>query len=324
MTSPRFQRPTAAHGGFTLIEVLSAVVLSSIVIATAVAFQINLGNAMKSSRERLRTERHAVALLDRIARDLRGAYFITPSEGGDQRAHPWVFRTEQHFGTDDSPADALKFVTRNYVSPGLDEHSSDLAVVAYYLSPMPDAPAFELVRWRSTHMPIAYEPDFPELDDPDVQVMGEGIAMFGITLIDDTGAELPFWDGVRLGSRAGLPNAVRLEIVMADPVALEEARFEAEPGDDFEPEIDFDSGEAHRIFSKLVVLPLRPLDWAFLESDLEVDLAGLGGQAIAGEDGEDGDESEDDDAFAPLGVDDDGFDFDEDEDFEEEDDDFLS
>ncbi len=282
-----------------MIEVLAAVLLTSIVIGVAVAFQINLGTSMNMSRERLRTERQVVALLDRIARDLMGAYFIVPAEGGNQSRHPWIFLASRQFADAEAeaPSDALKFVTRNHQSQGLDTHSSDLAVVAYFLNPMPDAPAYELLRWRSTHMPMEYDPSFPDPDDPDAQIMGEGILKFAITMIDQAGVETPFWDSVRAGSRRGLPNAVRLDLAIADPSKLEEATLEQDDGGfgrdiEFEPPFDVDE-ENLKTFSKLIVLPLKPLDWSFLESEVNA-AAGLNGET----DDMDGDgipDSEDDD-----------------------------
>ncbi len=287
-TPIRAHRPS--HRGFTLIEVLAAVLLTSIVISVAVAFQINLGSSMKGSRERLRTERHAVALLDRIARDLMGAYFIVPSEGGNQRKHPWIFLTAHDFADEESPADALKFMTRNYQPQSLDDHASDLAVVAYFLNPMRDLPAYELLRWRSTHMPTDYDPTFPSVTDPETAVMGEGLAYFGIRLYDEAGADVTKWDSVMAGSRTGLPQAVRLEISMVDPVVLEEAA-QRDEDQDFDTEFDLEHpDEERKVFSKLVVLPLRSLDWTFLEAEVDATAGGAGDEAGDGIPNEDDDE----------------------------------
>jgi len=287
-----------------LIEVVAAVLLTAIVISVAVAFQINLGSAMQSARERLRTDRQAIALLDRIERDLRGAYYIVPREGGNQRAHPWVFLTTHDFVAEDENSDGLKFITRNYQPRSLDGHASDLAVVAYYLSPMEDVPAYQMLRWRSTHMPQTYDPEFPGIDDPDAYVIGEGITRFGFSMIDDKGTEVPKWDSVLAGARKGLPIAVRLEISMLDPRVLEEAQTR----DDFDPAFDDVESESEpQVFSKLVPLPLRPLDWSFLESDT------LGTDLPQGDEAEDGDEDSDEDGGEADERDDD--DDDEDDDF---------
>lgn len=344
MSGRRFRRAR----GFTMIEVLAAVLLTSIVISVAVAFQINLGSSMKLSRERLRTERQAVALLDRISRDLMGAYFIQPKEGAAQSPQrPWIFLTAREYAAEEAPSDRLKFITRNYQSQGLDEHSSDLATIAYFLYPMEDLPAYELLRWRSTRLPVGYDPTFPAIDDPDTLVMGEGIASFGFTMVDHAGGEVTEWDSLRAGARQGLPFGVRIEIAMQDPEVLEEARYNDFDGAEFDAEFEVELGEEPeesglKTFSKLVVLPLRPLDWSFLEAEVDAAAGGVAEEDLDGDgipDSEDDDIdgdgilNEDDDDLDADGAgiedfgDDDPFGFgddDEDEDEEEFDDDFFS
>ena len=54
------------RSGFTLIEVLAAVFLTSIVIASAVAFYINLSDATRVASQRTREGRHAVSGVPRV------------------------------------------------------------------------------------------------------------------------------------------------------------------------------------------------------------------------------------------------------------------
>ena len=147
------RHPKRRRAGFTLIEVLGAVLLSAIVITIVLSFQINLGSAMQNSRERLREQRQAVALLDRVARDLLGSYFIAPSQlQATTQQSPWIFLTVQDFleeQNDPKSSNAIKFITRNYVPASFEGHSSDLAVVAYYIEPQEDRPGYKLMRWRT-------------------------------------------------------------------------------------------------------------------------------------------------------------------------------
>lgn len=263
MTGPKRHLAPRTVRGFTMIEVLAAVLLTSIVISVAVSFQLNLGTTTAIARERLRTQRHAVALLDRISRDLAGAYFIAATDSAARKTNPWIFLSDRHF-SEDGNADAIKFITRNYRPQDLDGHNSDLAVVAYYLNPMEDSRGYELMRWRKPHMPQAYDPTFPELDDPDADVVGENLAYFGLSMIDVTGAEVPEWNSSLKQGRAALPIGVTIEIAMLDPREID-ADPDADEDDDFDPDDENELGA--NIYSKTVVLPLRPLDWAFLESE---------------------------------------------------------
>jgi len=273
VTGPKRHLAPRTVRGFTMIEVLAAVLLTSIVISVAVSFQLNLGTTTTMARERLRTQRHAVALLDRISRDLAGAYFIAATDSAARKTNPWIFLSDRHF-SEDGNADAIKFITRNYRPQDLDGHNSDLAVVAYYLNPMEDSRGYELMRWRQPHMPQVYDPTFPELDDPDADVVGENVAYFGLSMIDVTGAEVPEWNSSLKQGRAALPIGVTIEIAMLDPREIN-ADPDADEHDDFDP----DDEDETNIYSKTVVLPLRPLDWTFLESEARAG-AGTGSEDL--------------------------------------------
>jgi prepilin-type N-terminal cleavage/methylation domain-containing protein len=293
--------------GFTLIEVMAAVFLSSIVITVAVSFQINLGSATAAARERLRTQRQAVGLLDRISRDLASTYFIAASDRLKAGIHPWIFLTGRDFTTEEK-SDKVKFITRNYQPQSLDRHASDLAVVAYYLVEQENRPGYQLMRWRETHMPQEYDPSFPADNDPDATVVGENIASFNLTLIDNSGSELPEWSSARRRGRNSLPIAVRIEISMLDPNQIDPDYdpddpdnfdgpdntndFENEANDDLE--IDDELDPNRKIYSKLVIIPLRPLDWSFLEAEVRASTPDGDGEDVDEEDDDDGEEGEDD------------------------------
>lgn len=297
MISANVCRDRRGRHGFTMIEVMAAILLTSIVISVAVAFQINLGAATMAARERLRTQRQAIALLDRIARDLAGAYFIASPANASGGSNPWIFLSARHF-TEEGNSDAIKFITRNYRPQGLDGHHSDLAVVAYYLKPVEDGSGYQLMRWRRTHMPQVYDPRFPELDDPDADIIGENLASFALSMIDETGEEHPEWDSRGKQGRQSLPVGVTIEIAMLDPNQI---ASDAD-ANDFERDQndldDFDTDEEAELqtntYSKTVILPLRPLDWTFLESEARAAAGATDSDEQGEEEKEDVDEADDD------------------------------
>ena len=65
--------PSRAHAGFTLIELMAAVLLTTMVITTAVVFYLQLSEATRVAIRHVREGRRAIALLDRVARDLEFA-----------------------------------------------------------------------------------------------------------------------------------------------------------------------------------------------------------------------------------------------------------
>ena len=301
--------------GFSMIEVMGAVLLTSIVISIAVAFQINLGSATQNARERLRSQRQAVALLDRMSRDIAGTYFIAPRiTNGAPESTPWIFLTIQDFldeGLTSDSSNAIKFVTRNYVPQDIDGHSSDLAVVAYYVEPQEDRPGYQLMRYRSTHMPITYDPSFPQADAPNTDVVGEDIASFKIRVISQTGGLDPKWSSIRKSGHLALPLGVKLEISMLTTDEI----IAAELDEDFEIPIERDEEDGEdgedgdrKTFAKTVMLPLRPLDWSFLEEIDNVEEASNNDDEAPDQDDQDDEDEEDDDD------DDDEDDDDEDED----------
>jgi prepilin-type N-terminal cleavage/methylation domain-containing protein len=289
--------------GFSLIEVMAAVLLTSIVIGVALSFQINLGSATERARERLRTQRQALALLDRISHDISGAYFIAPSKNTKPEASPWVFVTAREF-SDEGKADAIKFITRNYEPIGLDTHSSDLAVVAYYLNQVEDRPGYQLLRWRKTHMPTVFDPSFPAVDDPHADIIGEDIATFEISMVNNNGAEMESWNSGGLPGNQALPRAVKIEISMIDANAanreeatddFDDARDDFNEDGSLDEDVAVEAGHGDK-FSKLVIIPLRPLDWTFLEAQARVeDGADLDDDAYADNENDDEDDFFDDD-----------------------------
>lgn len=307
--SPRRER--SLRPGFTLIEVMAAVLLSGIVMSIAVAFQINLGSATDAARERLRTQRLAVALLDRISHDLASTYFIAPSERVIAGVNPWVFVTGREYVNEES-SDKIKFITRNYQPQSLDGHSSDLAVVAYYLVKETDRRGYKLMRWRETHMPEQFDPNFPALDDINADVIGENLASFVVSLIDSNGSEVSEWYSVHRKGRDSLPVAVRLEITMLNQSEIDSStdpddfdsdgfdefdEFDEEPDTFDDLEIDDEGYSDRKVYSKLVILPLRPLDWSFLEAEVRTQRGGI--TAGEGDDDDESGNSENDPDFDP-------------------------
>ncbi len=249
----------ANRSGFTLLEVLAAIFLTAITIAAAVSFQIQLGDATSAARDRIRVQRHAVAILDRVARDLQGAYMLVKAPELDPLDHPWLFLGERLEETDGEGANAVKFVTRNHRPYTVDGPTSDVAMVAYYLDEQERIegeserrPGYRLMRWVTPRLPASLDRNFPEPDDESAHIIAEDIASFGLTFIDIDGDETDEWDSSQIERSGEIPLAVRIEVGMMDINT-------GEPLQDSSGE----SGEA-KIVSRLVMLPMRPIDFAFL------------------------------------------------------------
>lgn len=256
--------------GFTLIEVLAVVLLTGLVLGIALDFYVDLSRASNRAADHTRGVRRATAILDRMARDFESAVLVRKPDDVDPLAHPWVFVAESEHSS--TGADHIKFVTRNLRSRSTASHESDLAVVSYTVRRIDDD-QLELLRWSSPQLPEGLDRDFPYDSEDGSALLADGIAAFGVTLIDEAGGRSDRWDSSQLVESSELPIAVEIEVAMAT-----------------------DDGSEPVPYRRRVLLPVRPLDLvALLDPE-----AAAGGGGGAGDDGDD-DEAAGDDGDDPDG-----------------------
>ena len=87
-SSIQSERKWPHEAGFTLIEVMAAIFLTSMVITFAVSFYLDLANASQSANIRARQALRAASAIDRVARDLANTAFIVKAEEADPLLHP--------------------------------------------------------------------------------------------------------------------------------------------------------------------------------------------------------------------------------------------
>ncbi len=235
------------RAGFTLLEMMAVALLTALVFAAAVDFYIDLSTASRAAIERVRGDRRAVALLDRVARDLESAVLVTrPEEVADPLEHPWVFRADE---SGELGAERLLFVSRGRLPRASALRESDLELVAYWLEDPGDG-SLALVRWTLPHLPESLLLAAPAADDPGTAVLAEGIAAFGVRLLDAKGAWVTTWDSSQLVESEELPLAAEIS------VALLPEDEEGNPR-----ELDPAAAEAGlAVSTRRVLLPLRPRD----------------------------------------------------------------
>lgn len=232
--------------GFTLIEMMAVVLLTTIVLSAAVAFYIDLATASRAATQRVRGDRRAVALLDRVARDLQSTVLIKKPPETDPLAWPWLFLAEAPDG--ELGAQRLKFVSRGRLPRATAVYESDLEVVAYALVQRPDV-GFDLVRWTSPRLPEGLDRSFPAAHDPGALVLAEGVAAFGVRLLGDTGEWTDAWDSSTLVDSAELPLAAEVSVALLRED--DEGAFVVDETGLAEPPL---------VLSRQVLLPVRPLE----------------------------------------------------------------
>jgi hypothetical protein len=273
-----------------LIEVVAAIFLTSIVLAVAIGFFVNLSRSTEAATNRTREGRYALAALDRIARDFEGAYLLVAPEGEDSFYHAWQFLAESNIDPDG--ADRVKFVTRNHRPRNPRDHGSDLAVVTYLLREGEEEPGYELVRAVEPGLPEAFDREFRRDDDELFMVVADRIDRFAMRFLnlESPGADWQAsWDTSRLEEASMLPGAVEIQLSYIGLYEDETERDRDNFGDSFDDSFADESSEGSWV--RHVVLPMRAID-------LDAMLAEVEDQAQGGaDDGEDDvDEDEDGDS----------------------------
>jgi type II secretory pathway component PulJ len=268
-----------------LIEMMAVALLTAIVLAAAADFYIDLSNASRAAIERVRGERRAVAILDRLARDLESSVLVKKPSELDPLAHPWLFLAE---GAGDLGAERLLFVSRGRLARVSALRESDLERVAYWLVER-DEGGYDLVRWSHPQLPEGLDRSFPAGDDPASAVLAEGVEAFGVRLLGEAGEWVTSWDSSQVVESSELPLAAEISIVLLP---------EAEDGTPLEVDPNAEEGAGPRIVARRVLLPLRPRD---VEKELNPEADGAAEDDDDEDDDDEDDDGEDDDDLAGDG-----------------------
>ncbi len=249
-----------SRAGFTLIEVLAVILLTSVIFGVAINGYIDLSRGTQRASDTTRDIRRATAILDHVARDFENVVLLRTPPEMDPLEHPWIFLGESR--RSDVGADHLKFVTRGR-QPQIDAvHESDLEMVAYSLRRAADDDSFELMRWSSPRLPEGLDRDIPSDESEGAMLLADGLAHFGVRFVTEDGSIVDHWDSSQLLDSSELPIAVDIEVAFYDP--------------DWDPGVDPDAVLPNYI--RRVVLPLRPLDLAELLDPNSLVNGGAGGE----------------------------------------------
>ena len=250
-------RRQPGESGFTLIELLAVVAFTAVLMLFAVNFYLDITIATAAATQQTRESRRAIALLDRIARDLEAAVLVKKPEEVDPLYHPWVFVAEDRIGGGGAEgAEHLRFTTRSRVLRSSAVHESDLEVVSYALRDA-DGRGVELLRWSSPRLPEELDRSFPASESEGAALFAGDLASFGVKFLDDDGEWRSEWDSSTLVESSELPVAAEISVAIL-------------------PASDSLEAEEPEIYQRRVLMPVRPLDPESL---------------LAGEDPEDGEDS---------------------------------
>jgi prepilin-type N-terminal cleavage/methylation domain-containing protein len=277
--------------GFTLMEVMAAIFLTSIVITFAVSFYIDIAKSSQRAIVVTRTNLRATGVLDKLSRDLSNTALVVKAEDDDPLGHPWFFMAESRQAFDGS--DLIKFNTRSKRPGEGTYHDSDLVQVSYQTATEDDG-SLTLYRWSSPGAVLGSDMDFPSIDDEHSYVVAEGLGSFSMRFLSAEGEWLPDWDSTQIEEPRQIPQAIEIVVSMWK---------EQDPTDEWEE-------EDQRQFVKQIVLHQEPLDLNKMVLDRDLAEAerqgGVSGLQGASNTDDQGNSTESDDDFfggesAPAG-----------------------
>ena len=202
--------------GFTLLEILVAIALTSVIML----FAVQIFRQITQTQDRARPDRSrdlpALVFLDRIERELTGATLRIKPDEIDRLSFPWLFAAEDRvFGSNDS--DALRFVTQTPArAPG--QHDGGLRVVHYALAEAPeDDTRLDLYRFEERLPPnlrkeIRIEDGSPVLED---------VHVFRLRFSDGVDWS-DSWDSTAISQLDRLPGSVEVAIQLYEEDELGE------------------------------------------------------------------------------------------------------
>ena len=257
---------THAHSararGFTLMETLAAVLMTSLIVTFAMSAYVQVADTAEQATLRLRDDLHATTILDRMTDDLQSAVLLVKPGEVDPLRHPWYFVSESQSAFGGS--DGVRFIGRRRRAYLDDEHSSDFAQIAYRIETDDDG-LQTLYRHLVPGLPAEFEPAFPPLDDERTHVLGSGLSGFTLRFSNGDGEWVDAWDSTQLTQSSLLPISVEIAFDMGP---------QGEASDEYGPR-----------FQRRVVMPMMALDLDTMITSAKEQFAS--GGAVTGDDDED-------------------------------------
>ncbi len=199
--------PRDVHG-FTLLEVLVAVFIMSLVISFAFQAYQGIAGAYARVSEVTSRDRAARILLDRIERELVGAVMIEREEGSDPLLHPYLFFA-QPLLQDQEDGFELRFVTQTPLrSPG--SPPAALALVTYGTAPSQAGGGLALLR-QEEPLPAELE---KLVDWSGAQVVADNISSFRLGFAGGDVQVEEGWDSTSVAQLDQLPSSVDVSVTL--------------------------------------------------------------------------------------------------------------
>lgn len=196
--------------GFTLIEILAAVFILTVILTLVTGLFIENGRQRKAALDLMAERLTASGALSMMEQDLAATVFVAKKEDQRPDQHPWRFFAED---SDEHGSTALRFVTQNAPSGSRAEHGSGWVEVAYFLEE-DESGENVLWRWLSARPPAAAPRGFPDADEPGAMRIAVGVSAFGVRWLGPLGEWLDDWDSTDQSPVDAIPRAAEISLAL--------------------------------------------------------------------------------------------------------------
>lgn len=206
-------------GGFTLLELLLAIFIFSVVITTVFgAYRTTFHNVQKTEFQ-AKTEGQARIILERIEADLESTF---GGEGGNMDG--------EQVEVNGSRGDRLFFTSTAHLRFNRDDPYAGVTAVTYSTEEDDESGLLSLYRLDSPLTPTEEEQQADEAEQG--ELLGENLREFKLTYINTNGDEQESWLGDDSEETDGqeetkpqLPAMIRVEIRFGNPMDEEDSRL---------------------------------------------------------------------------------------------------
>jgi|GEM_PF-1895981 len=193
------------RAGFTLVELLVAVAVLSIMIGMAYGSFYRVSEAVVRIESHIDLNHTSRFIISRMTDDLASASLLPNSPGG-------FFLGEPQYPEEEGNLDKISFTGygRRLVTPGT---ASDLAVITWFVVKAPESDTYTLM--RSEHFNTLNDLGPEELMAPAFDIT-DRLVSFDISYLSLDGGSENWVDGFDSKAKNTLPEMIRLKFVLKD------------------------------------------------------------------------------------------------------------
>ena len=206
--------------GFTLIEVLVALVITALVLAMVYSSY----SAVMRTRERVTNatdlDMTARLVLTRMSREIETAFLVKKAPDAPPESRYTLFKGSQN-DIGRRPADKISFTCFAHTKRGVDAKESDQAIISYEVQELAsdedgrdrEEPTLGLIRREWRRIP---PPGETQSAEPRPIPLVEDLQGFRLRFRDDEGEWQESWDSTDLRTLDQLPTAVEITLTLRD------------------------------------------------------------------------------------------------------------